>query len=67
MDERDTVNISEAAEILGCSRVSVYALIKRGELHVWRDPVFTGRPAKISKAEVESLAAKRRASLPPAP
>jgi hypothetical protein len=33
--------------------------LKRGDLRVWRDPVFTGRPAKIARSEVEALAAKR--------
>jgi excisionase family DNA binding protein len=64
MEERATVNISQAAELLGCSRVSVYALIKRGDLHVRRDPVFKGRPAHIDRAEIDALIARRRAAFP---
>ena len=52
----DLVNLSQAAEILGVSRVTVYKMIRRGDL----SPVQVAGLPYVDKGEVEDL--KRRRS-----
>jgi len=51
----DLINYSDAAKTLGVSRVTLYAIIKRGKLH----PVAVGRNRFLQKQEVEKLKAER--------
>ena len=45
------MNFSEAARILGVTRVTVYAMIRRGELH----PLAIADRRYLLKTEVEAL------------
>ncbi len=47
----DLVTFSEAAEILGVSRPTVYNMIERYQLH----PVMIGRNRYLLRTEVENL------------
>ena len=65
MSDSPYVSVSEAARILGSTRKFVYALVKRGQLTAYRDDVPARPVINIPRSEVEALAARRRASLPP--
>ena len=49
MSENNYVNLSQAAEILGVSRPTIYKMIERGELH----PVLIATRQYLKRDEVE--------------
>jgi len=51
----DLINITQAAEMLGVSRPTIYELIRRGEL----TPVEIAGLSYLDRGEVESLKQKR--------
>ncbi len=56
MGEREYITITEAAALLGVSRSHVYALEKRGKLHIERNPLYDphGR-VRVKLADVLAL------------
>lgn len=53
MSENNLINFSQAAELLGVSRPTIYAMVERGELH----PTQIADRQYIKIEEVESLKA----------
>lgn len=51
MSENNFVNLSQAAEILGVSRPTIYKMIERGELH----PVLIATRQYLKRDEVEEI------------
>lgn len=51
MSDNNYINFSQAAELLGVSRPTIYAMIERGELH----PIQIADRQYLRKDEVDEL------------
>lgn len=54
MPQSDELSMKEAMEILNVSKPTIYALIKRGELHPYKKKI--GRRVYFSRTEVQAIA-----------
>jgi len=57
MSENNLINFSQAAELLGVSRPTIYAMIERGELH----PVQIADRQYLNRDEVEGIKGRNKA------
>jgi excisionase family DNA binding protein len=56
INPNELLSVNQTAELLDVSVVTVYAMIKRGELH----PLFVAERTCFHKPDVEALKAKRQ-------
>jgi len=59
LQTEDLINYSEGARILGVTRVTIYAMIERGELH----PIAIADRRYLLREEVERLVNEKRSSV----